>query len=87
MHILFLTKDQIINNKDPPHDFLCPIMLNVMQDPVITSDGHSYDRINIINWFKHKSTSPVTGMLLNNTNVITNYTLKNIITEWKNSNY
>ena len=29
---------------DPPDDFHCPITLAVMTDPVIASDGFSYER-------------------------------------------
>ena len=30
--------------------FLCPITQEVMDDPVITSDGHTYERVAIEQW-------------------------------------
>ena len=40
----------------------CPITQEVMNDPVICADGHSYERAAIEEWFrtKHK-TSPLTN--------------------------
>ena len=29
---------------DEPEDFICPILQEVMIDPVITTDGHSFER-------------------------------------------
>ena len=29
---------------EPPAEFLCPITRELMQDPVCTSDGHTYER-------------------------------------------
>jgi len=31
-----------------------------MKDPVMTTDGHSYERSEIAKWLKNKSTSPKT---------------------------
>ena len=33
-----------------PEDFICPISGDVMCDPVVTSDGHTYDREAISEW-------------------------------------
>lgn len=41
-----------------PH--ICPIGLTDMEDPVLASDGHSYDRINILKWLEQKKISPIT---------------------------
>jgi len=35
-----------------------------MKDPVITEDGHSYERGAIERWLKIKRTSPKTGLYL-----------------------
>ena len=46
-----------------PNQFLCPIMHAPMRDPVITSDGHTYDRVNIKKWFDGgNDTSPLTNL-------------------------
>ena len=31
----------------PPDDFVCPLTLELMNDPVVASDGHSYERVAI----------------------------------------
>ena len=37
--------------------FLCTLM----DDPVVASDGHTYNREEIQNWFKHHDVSPLTN--------------------------
>ena len=54
-----------------------------MRDPVITCDGHSYEREAIKEWLRHHRTSPVTGMLLEHTRVLRAHALRNAIEEWE----
>lgn len=68
------------------NEFYCPISQDIMDDPVITSDGHTYERECIIKWFKRNNTSPLTGEILKTTNIIPNITLKKIITDYKEKN-
>ena len=56
----------------PPVEFLCPITQEMMVDPVFTTDGHTYEKAAIQRWLTHKRTSPLTGALLNSTNLIPN---------------
>jgi len=35
-----------------PEGFLCPVGMDVMADPVCTSDGHTYERSIIEEWLK-----------------------------------
>lgn len=49
---------------DVPDAFLCPITKDVMADPVILADGHTYERTAIIQWFRHKQTSPKTNKVI-----------------------
>jgi len=65
-----------------PNDWLCPITLSVMRDPVIAEDGHSYERAAITEWFQHNSTSPKTNIHLNSTNLVPNIALRNTIQEY-----
>ena len=44
--------------------FFCPITQDVMADPVITSDGHTYERAAIEQWLASHNTSPLTGLPL-----------------------
>lgn len=46
-------KKQVLDEKEPPHEFLCPISGTIMEVPVITSNGEIYDRKSIEAW-KHE---------------------------------
>jgi len=61
---------------------LCPIGHGVMRDPVVTDDGHSYERCNIVRWFAKHTTSPLTGKKLRHTCLIPNLALRKTIAEW-----
>eukprot|EP00657_Telonema_sp_P-1_P008271 TRINITY_DN29128_c0_g1_i2.p1 TRINITY_DN29128_c0_g1~~TRINITY_DN29128_c0_g1_i2.p1 ORF type:complete len:116 (+),score=27.40 TRINITY_DN29128_c0_g1_i2:166-513(+) len=55
----------------------------MMTDPVIASDGHSYERAAITEWISRNQTSPKTNQRLANANLIPNHTLKAAIQSWK----
>jgi len=61
--------------------FLCPITREVMEDPVIASDGHTYEREAIEMWFRNNRNprSPKTNQVLSSTQLFPNYALKNAI--------
>jgi hypothetical protein len=61
---------------------MCPIGREVMLDPVIYADGHSYERSNIERWFEKNITSPLTGVAIPNKIVVSNHALRNLIREW-----
>ena len=42
-------------------EFICPITYELMKDPAIALDGHTYERIAIEKWLKSHNTSPRTG--------------------------
>ena len=63
--------------------FLCPLSLKIMKDPVICQDGFSYER-NYIMSIKNPI-SPMTGQPIDLNILITNFTLKQIIEEYKNN--
>ena len=49
-----------------PDEFLCPISYEVMTDPVILEDGHTYDRTSIEAWLARSDMSPMTNQYLRN---------------------
>ena len=56
---------------DIDEDFLCPITQCLMRDPVTTSDGQTYEREAITQWFAAgNNTSPITNDPLEDTRVI-----------------
>ncbi len=50
-----------------------------INDPVITEDGHTYERTAIIEWFYTSSKSPKTGLILESKKLVPNRVLKSII--------
>lgn len=61
-------------------DLKCPITREIMEDPVIASDGHSYERAAIEMWFvKNRCTSPMTNQLLVSLELIPNHALRKLI--------
>jgi hypothetical protein len=68
-----------------PKEHFCPITQEVMQDPVIAADGHSYDKEAITRWFSEREipTSPLTNLRLPSTVLTPNIALKNVIQDWK----
>jgi U-box domain len=62
-----------------PDQFICAIGYEVMVDPVICSDGHTYERANIEQWLKISGLSPKTNLPLVNKTLIPNYALKQTI--------
>lgn len=62
-----------------PHHFNCPILQDIMRDPVKTADNHVYDRQAIERWFTINNTSPLTGLRLPNKSLTPYLELKNEI--------
>lgn len=53
-----------------------------MVDPVVAFDSITYERENIVKWFKEHDKSPVTGVHLSSRGVIGNTNLKTQIEEY-----
>lgn len=51
-----------------------------MEDPVIATDGYTYERYAIEDWFDKFSTSPMTNMPIPSKVLTPNLSLKSIIT-------
>ena len=60
-------------------EYICPISFDLLLDPVICTDGHSYERKNIETWFKNHDTSPKTNNKLESKILIPNHALRNSI--------
>lgn len=46
--------------------YSCPITLHIMNDPVVTKHGRTYERAAITTWFLNHSTDPITRAELPN---------------------
>ena len=72
------------NPADEQDAFKCPITTERMRDPVIASDGHSYERESIERWISQRKlvgelpTSPKTGLVLDEV-LFPNHALRNAI--------
>lgn len=69
---------------EPPQEFLCPISGEVMNDPVSTAAGQTYERRGIEQWLAHHGTDPLTNVVLTTRDVIPNHTLRSLIQTWIN---
>ncbi|KAH0684969.1 hypothetical protein KY285_021706 [Solanum tuberosum] len=66
-----------------PNEFLCPITLQIMADPVIISTGQTYERESIQQWLdSNHHTCPKTGETLTHLSLAPNFALRNLIEEW-----
>jgi hypothetical protein len=77
-----LAAGQLTFDCEPPDRFLCPITAEVMVDPVVAMDGHTYSREGISEWLKHKNTSPNTNEALPGTALVPNHHLRGEVLEW-----
>ncbi|XP_011630777.1 WD repeat, SAM and U-box domain-containing protein 1-like isoform X1 [Pogonomyrmex barbatus] len=69
-----------IDESEIPHEFLCPITHEIMKEPVQCSDGFTYERAAINEWFLcGKYTSPMTNEPLHDTSFTPNFALRNAI--------
>lgn len=68
---------------DIPESFIDPISSEIMEDPVVTADGHTYERSQIERWFQSHDTSPLTGLKLAVKTLIPNYLVRSQIKEFK----
>ncbi|KAH9615933.1 hypothetical protein KSS87_014179 [Heliosperma pusillum] len=66
-----------------PEDFLCPISLEIMRDPVIVATGQTYERSYIQRWIDSGNvTCPKTQQKLQNMTLTPNYVLRSLIFQW-----
>ncbi|KAM1463369.1 hypothetical protein ACFXTO_043168 [Malus domestica] len=70
-----------------PHEFLCPITLEIMTDPVIVASGLTYNRESIQKWLDtNHRTCPKTRQTLAHLSLAPIYALKNLIMQWCEKN-
>lgn len=70
--------------------FRCPLSNEIMVDPVMTSDGFSYERLNIERHLDQERAqgmvvfwrSPITNAVLTDSNLYPNIALRSVIEEW-----
>ena len=80
---------QQIPNLDPsiiqmPDQLRCPISHTLMEDEVTATDGHNYSHAAISHWFSIRSSSPMTGLDLQDTSLSSNPTICDAAARWVN---
>eukprot|EP00966_Prymnesium_polylepis_P024592 567336-Prymnesium_polylepis.1 len=66
-----------------PPEFMCPITLHAMRDPVVACDGHTYERSALVHAFrKDHPTSPLTREPIRSALMYRNYALSSIMSTW-----
>lgn len=65
-----------------PDALCCPISMELMTDPVIAADGHTYERKEITAWFQNNHTSPKTQLELCSPLLIPNHGAKAMIFDY-----
>ena len=63
--------------------FVCPLTCDIMDDPVVLSDGFSYERRAAVEWCASCRHSPVTGEVLDTTIMVPNTVLRAAIAHWR----
>mmetsp|Transcript_25584 Transcript_25584/g.35190 ORF Transcript_25584/g.35190 Transcript_25584/m.35190 type:complete len:301 (-) Transcript_25584:147-1049(-) len=71
-----------VSSLNVPNHFMCPLTQEIMTDPVITTNGLTYERAYIEEWFRHHATDPLTNTVVANV-LIPNRALKEAIEEFK----
>jgi WD repeat, SAM and U-box domain-containing protein 1 len=67
-----------------PHEFLCPITMEIMKEPVLAADGYTYEKEFILSWLKRgNKISPLTGSKLSHDFLQENKSLKILISEFQ----
>lgn len=65
-------------------EFVCPITYEVLRDPFVAMDGHTYEKTAIEKWFKtNHNISPRNGEPID-TNIVPNLNLKKLIQDMIN---
>jgi len=83
-HLIVEDEPEDGDQGEVPLHFICPITGDVMEDPVVTVDGLSFERRAIEAHFRtHGAVSPVTLMPLESTTISPNLALRQAIQDWK----
>eukprot|EP01035_Chromulina_nebulosa_P023440 gene23440-30383_t len=82
---VIMPEDVILSNKEILDCFICPITCALMEDPVICSDGSTYEKSAITQWMSESNRSPTTNLELENNTLIPNLALRHLIQEYQRS--
>ncbi len=75
--------EYLFDSEEIKKTFTCPIGWSVFIDPVIASDGHTYERKKIEDWFMNSDKSPMTGLVVCSKELYPNYAIKSLLKNCK----
>ena len=73
------------NTNETTTEYICPITQKIMEEPVITPYGTTYEKSAIIDWIKKNKTDFKTKNLLTEDMLVTNHILNVAIKDYKES--
>lgn len=72
---------------EPPTDYICPITQELFEDPVLASDGETYERSAIEQWFAQRAGSPVfspvTGAPIHDRTLFPNNRIRALVNDFR----
>ena len=69
----------VLKERGMPEEIVCPITQEIMIDPVVAADGHTYERNAIASWLEKNNTSPLNGDELPHTNLTPNRAVRSMV--------
>ena len=72
----------VIAARTKPPRIICPISQDIMVNPVVAADGHTYGRAQIEEWLQKKKTSPMTGADLGDTTLRENIIVRGMVQDF-----
>lgn len=85
-YIAALSNGNSVSNGAIPSEFMCPISMDLMTDPVIGTDGHTYERAALQEWLLTNTVSPLTRSHMTLADIQPNYALRASIERWRLAN-
>ena len=72
---------------EAPSEFVCPLTLDVMNDPIMTKYGQSYERSALLEWLQSgHGVCPLSRRPLHLQDIVTNHGLRMKVEEWRKEN-
>jgi Mg-chelatase subunit ChlD len=65
-----------------PHELRCPITHELLEDPVMAADGHTYSRQAMVKWLQIRRSSPMTNLVLDNTELEPQSEVNDLAHQW-----
>ncbi|CAI5466866.1 unnamed protein product [Closterium sp. Yama58-4] len=71
---------------DAPSSLFCPITQEMMVNPVLAADGHTYEKEAIESWLESSDRSPMTNEKLPSKDLVPNHAVRTMINDWRERN-